>query len=518
MTVTAATIDEEDGTGMEFADARRPVRDRSARLATENPSRTVSMSRMVRTIGAGVTALASAVCLTALSASGALAQEGAGTSRCVSATTNGADRQPPIEPSWDAGCVYATGFDDMSPSIQVTSDGSLFIARSVGGVLRSTDHGERWTALMIPNSIAGGGNSTGTHGYVHVDPRTDRVYYVTSMLVPSCGGLSGGMVSWSDDLGSTWAGTTVACDTFDWGKIVTGPAPAGNPYPSAAYFFGVGLRPVGGQRYVYRSLDGGATWQRMENPAAVTTEAGVGASAPDGTVYFDYPEFIGFDPARLVDPTYPFDPANLCRQMVAVSDDFGENWRQEPIPGSRTCYSLYGQQRVAVDRVGTVYALWVDDIDGQLYLSISRDRGRQWSAPTNIMPVGATFSHTHANIVAAEPGHVLIAALMTADPVDTRRAIQSNFSDYSSYLIESFDASNPTPHFTSVNLDSEGEPSVRIGEDHNEANAYLGMSPSGEGWAVFSRHAPALFGPGQLAVATMKHGAANRESPRPPHS
>ncbi len=114
----------------------------------------------------------------------------------------------------------------------------------------------------------------------------------------------------------------------------------------------------------------------MNNIASATTEAGVGVAASDGTVYFDYPEFIGFDPARIIDRTYPFDPARLCHQMISVSEDFGASWRQEAVPGSNTCFSLSGQQRVAVDKDGTLYTIWVDDANAQLYLSTSHDRAR----------------------------------------------------------------------------------------------------------------------------------------------
>ncbi|WP_072802732.1 sialidase family protein [Rhodococcoides yunnanense] len=425
--------------------------------------------------------------------------------RCAPTTQQGIDRSPSPTPTDTEGCTYPTGAQDVSPSIQVARDGTLFIARATRGVLRSTDDGATWTDIPVPDAAASA-QTTGGHGYVHVDPRTDRVYYVTSLQVPACGGVSGAVVSWSDDLGESWTSHPFACDTYDWGKIVTGPAPEGNPYPSATYYFGVGSRPVSGQRVVYRSLDGGQSWERMSQLAAVSTEAGAGVIAPDGTVYFDYPEFFGFDPARVLDQTYPFDPADVCRQMIAVSEDFGAHWRQEPVPGSLTCLSLYGQQRVAVDREGTLYTVWVDDNDAQLYLSTSHDRAHTWSPPVNIMPIGATYSHTHANIIAAEAGHVLIAATMTSDPVNTRLAALSNRSDYSSYLIESFDADSPTPHLNTVDLDSPDDPSVRIGEDHNEANAYLGMGPEGQGWAVFSRHAPQLFTPGQLVAATIRRG------------
>jgi hypothetical protein len=427
---------------------------------------------------------------------------------CVAASSHDANRKNPV-PSRSFGCMYPSKFQDTSPSIQVSKDGVLFVARTAGGVLRSSDHGKQWSDIAIPPAANGDSHADGFHGYVHIDPRTDRVYYVSNMGAASCGGLSGALLSWSDDGGESWSGRTVACDTFDWGKVLTGPAPEGNGYPSVVYFFGVGQRPVGGQRFVYRSLDAGKTWERMKNIAAATTEAGVGAAAPDGTVYFDYPEYLGFDGSRKDDKTYPYKPENECRQMVAVSEDFGVTWRQEPVPGSNACGLLYGQQRVAVDSDGTVYVTWVDDNDAQLYLSYSHDKAHTWSKPVNVMTPGMTYSLTQGNIVAGKPGQIVIAGLQTS--VETRPETTLDFKGlyggegFASHAIltRSFDAASATPHFESVDLDPPGDPSIADGEGSNEGNAYLGISSMSESWAVFSRHSPTFSDPGWITAARM---------------
>jgi photosystem II stability/assembly factor-like uncharacterized protein len=427
--------------------------------------------------------------------------------RCTHAVQHGPDRTE-VTASSDQGCWLPTGFEDMSPSIQVSHEGVLFVARSSQGLLRSDDEGLTWTEVAVPALGNGDRHADGIHGYVHIDPRTDRIWYATSMSAASCGASLGAVLSWSDDLGESWMGTPLACDTYDWGKIVTGPAPDGNEYPSAAYFLGVGIRPIGGQRFVYRSLDGGQTWERMNNIASATTEAGVGAAAPDGTVYFDYPEFTGFDPTRLENTTYPWIPENECRQMIAVSEDFGVTWRQEPVPQSLACGHLYGQQRVAVDEEGTVYVVWIDDTDSQLYMSTSEDRARSWSKPVNVMAPGTAFSLTHANIVAAERGHVFIAALQTT--LDERPPSPPGYPGIyggpaHAVLSESWDANTVRPTFTTVDLDAQGDQSLDTGESSNEANAYLAMSANGQGWAIFSRHTPSFAQPGLLFAARIYH-------------
>jgi hypothetical protein len=418
-------------------------------------------------------------------------------------------KQPPycaavIGEATAKGCRYDTGVTDQSPSIQVSRKGTLFIGRNAAGVLRSTNGGLNWQAITPPDHANGDSHAKGVHGYVHVDPVTDRVWYVTSNSAASCGTMKGGaVISWSDDLGATWQGSTTGCGTYDWGRMVTGYHPTGWQ-ERAVYFFGVAPRLVGGLRPVYRSLDGGASWTQMKKPASVTTEAGAGVAAPDGTLYFDYPEFIGFDPHRVVDKTYPFKPANLCRQMIAVSEDYGESWRQEPIPNSLACNLQTGQQKVAVDKAGTVYVLWTDDRDNQIYLVTSRDRARTWSAPVKVMPPGTTFNNGHANLVAGEPGHVLISSLNTSAKANPRRWIVSGYGVWHAWLSESFDANSAAPHFRTVDLDPPGDPTLAVGESPSEAEAYLGISPNDEAWAVFSRHG-ARLGKGSRITAAHLH-------------
>jgi hypothetical protein len=440
---------------------------------------------------------------------------------CASATVHGPGGAPLEQTSAAQGCRYDTGVVSVTPTIAVSRTGAVFVAKGTGGVVRSLDGEGAWEEIAVPPTAQGDAHDTG-HGFVHVDATTDRLFYVTSGgATTSCGSVesgaigAGAKVSWSDDLGETWQGSTVACDVYDWGKLVTGFHPDGLGQ-RAVYFFGVAPRLVGGARLTYRSLDGGATWERMANLASATTESGAGVTAPDGTIYFDYPEFIGFDPVtRLTDQTYPFEPGNLCRQMVAVSEDFGETWRQEAIPGSLACNLLYGQQRVAVDDAGTVYAVWNDDVDNRVHLVHSTDKGRTWSEAVDVMPPGTTYNNSHANVVAGEPGHVYIAGVHTSAPVNPRVFIVPTHGEWHAFVTESFNATDPSPRFESVDLDPVGDPTNEGREAPSETEASVAMSPNGVGWATFTR-APAEGG-GELTAARMVRTTdcrPRRETPR----
>lgn len=407
---------------------------------------------------------------------------------CVQTKAHGGDGVAASDAPPGKACRYDTGFDDQSPSIQVSRNGTLIAARGSGGVLRSPDRGMTWQKIDVPALANGDDPAKGAHGYVHIDPVTDRLYYLTSMTARSCGPLKdGAVVSWSDDLGKTWEGRAIGCGTYDWGRLVTGRDPHAHD-GRAVYYFGVSPRLVGGLRPVYRSRNGGRNWERLPNFASVTTEGGAGVTAPDGTIYFDYPEYIGFWPARMLRSDYPFVPGNVCREMIAVSEDFGETWRQQPIPNSRACKLLNGQQRVAVDKAGIVYALWSDDRDAQLYMVVSHDKARTWSPRIRVMPPGATFNNNQANIIAGEKGHVVISSLNTQSERNPRVWITNGNGEWGAYLSETFNADTPSPVFRTALLDRPGDWTLREGESPSEAEAYLGMSRQDEAWVSFSRH------------------------------
>jgi hypothetical protein len=144
--------------------------------------------------------------------------------------------------------------------------------------------------------------------------------------------------------------------------------------------------------------------------------------------------------------------------------------------------------------------VWSDDRDAQLYMAVSHDKARTWAAPVKVMPPGATFNNNQANVVAGAPGHVMITGLHTKEPINPRKWITNGHGSWHAYMTEAFDADRPSPHFRSVDLDPPNDPDLREGESPSEAEAYLGMAPDDEAWAVFSRHGGKL-GKGARIVA-----------------
>jgi hypothetical protein len=264
------------------------------------------------------------------------------------------------------------------------------------------------------------------------------------------------------------------------------------------------VRPAGGKRLVFRSLDGGRTWTRIPKPASVFTEAGIGAAGPDGTIYFDYPQYYGLDPDSKRSDVYPYAPADDCRMAVAVSEDRGDTWRHAIVPDSLNCNAVYGQQRVAVDSAGTVYAVWTDDRDQQAYLARSTDKGRNWAPRIKVTTPEASMSSIHINVTAREPGHVAISYQATAGTTAPYKGIAPNQVPLNAYLSESFDASSPVPTFETAALNRTGDPLIKGAESATEGTAYVTFDGNGRPWAVHVRHAPSLWTAGDVVVGTLR--------------
>ncbi|MGA8513971.1 MAG: hypothetical protein WB821_04285, partial [Burkholderiaceae bacterium] len=123
------------------------------------------------------------------------------------------------------------------------------------------------------------------------------------------------------------------------------------------------------------------------------------------------------------------------------------------------------------------------------------------SKPVRVMPKGATFNSGHANIIAGEPGHIVIASLNTSATDNPRRWIVSGYGVWNAYLAESFNGASANPQFRSVNLDPPGDATLDEGDSPSEAEAYMGMSADGVAWTAFSRHGARLGKGSRFAAA-----------------
>ncbi|HKT06223.1 MAG TPA: sialidase family protein [Rugosimonospora sp.] len=137
---------------------------------------------------------------------------------------------------------------------------------------------------------------------------------------------------------------------------------------------------------------GGLPYERASDPWV--------SFGPDGTAYADALAFDGTTARNTV--------------ATAVSRDGGRTWQHPTVLIDDTSIQFFNDKNsITADpvRPGTAYALW-DRLDGgptgtqvltgPTLLSVTRDGGRTWSTPRDIVPTGQ-FEQTIGNVIVADP-------------------------------------------------------------------------------------------------------------------
>jgi hypothetical protein len=311
-------------------------------------------------------------------------------------------------------------------------------------------------------------------------------------------------------------------DGGDWGKTFVGPAATDtsrsqlqrNGYPSVVYH--VTGATFSETAYVWKSLDGGQSFQRTRAPvfssyvgrtplpygekpaqpaghpreADAHTLAGKGVVTADGLVLIPA-NVCGF--ARLYvsadeGDSFRFVPLPFARARSKRSYD-GLTGFQDPPNGGRPMipqqpfHALYGStamsslwsQQLAIDAEGTLYLSWVDALDDLPHVAYSRDRGQSWSAPIRVSPPGIDMASI-SGIAVGAPGEVAVAYYGSRDGGWT----------FDGCVTVSADVFASEPAFQTVQTRPEdpiqpnrlSEPCEYVGVD---------FAPDGAVWASFSR-------------------------------
>lgn len=309
------------------------------------------------------------------------------------------------------GGQYTTGVAASEPTIGVTSDGTLFMTGSVpnpscgvaGGcpalpyasfnngptIMRSSDKGQTWEDAFPKLPTGDSYKLRSWDPYVYVDRDTDRVF-MDDIYPIGCG-----FMSFSDDLGESWAHNPVSC---------------GNPNVNDHQTVGTAKAreklTVGYPNFVYRcvnnllltecaiSPNGGQTFLPQ---IPVAPESGCGGitghieSDPEGRVYL--PISCGEFPT------------------VAVTEDDGTTWHVHTISDAKPTHALHVD--MAVDEAGNVYALW--ESESLPWFAASTDQGHTWSEPVMVAAPDVTMIKFNA-IAAGAPGKVAFAYVGTTIP------------------------------------------------------------------------------------------------------
>jgi photosystem II stability/assembly factor-like uncharacterized protein len=163
---------------------------------------------------------------------------------------------------WESMGPTNVGGRVLDIAIDPRSDSTLFIAAASGGVWKSVDGGTSFTPawpLHLPRAV--GALAAGPDG---------TLYAGTGEAGPGGGSITygGGGLFRSRDGGATWQSLGLR-SAGSFGRIVVDPKD-----PKRVFAAATGdLYRKGGQRGVYRSLDGGSTWKLVLKGANATTGA-----------------------------------------------------------------------------------------------------------------------------------------------------------------------------------------------------------------------------------------------------
>jgi hypothetical protein len=411
-------------------------------------------------------------------------------------------------------CGMQTGYAGGESAIAVTNTGAVFYAPAVqafagtraqyflggdSGFARSTDLGRTWSfVLPISPNLAVPRNPLGKPGWpawdqiddkFFVDRRTDRLFWTDPDLPSEA-------VIWSDDDGLTWGYSLLAVGFGgEWTQVTTARPRFSRTtgYPAVVYACGeydslsrdVSTTLEGD--LCQKSLDGGQTW-------LVAGQGLFGSPLASHARCRRHTESPNFSPWAAPDPQGRLYELLFCagRTYLIRSDDEGATWpivAAVPYAIPNVGPGKTGSAELRTDARGNLYLAWTVPGNpnpngryspGRLFMATSRDEGRTWNRPLEVLAPGVQGLRTHFGFDVGRPGHVAFSYL-------GHRGARPGFDGY---ITETFDALAVRPLLRSavVNDPSQGP------LDHGGKGSSNGMGldyvsvaigPDGTPWASF---------------------------------
>lgn len=282
--------------------------------------------------------------------------------------------EPTIGANWKTGNImYQSGLETLRVSFDDTTSPAKATWTSVGATLTSQE-------TLDP--------------ILYTDLQTGRTF--VSQLYAACS-----LLAFTDDDGATWHQNPIGCGlaaAVDHQTVGGGPWAPGmqsvDPvynYKNSVFYCAQGIAAAA----CGSSINGGITWNAAVPMYTLLDCGGLHGhikTGPDGTQYV------------------PNANCGNNEQGVAYSNDNGLSWHVSTVPGSNGPSG--SDPAVFAGRDGTVYFAY-SDANGKVYTSVSRDRGKTWSAPYDVStPVGVNNTVFPA-VIAGDDNRAAVAFLGT---------------------------------------------------------------------------------------------------------
>jgi uncharacterized protein (TIGR03437 family) len=294
------------------------------------------------------------------------------------------------------------------PTLHIGGDSTLWVTDLIPSqIWKSTDRGVNWSYVAPAITIGGSDMDAAADdaGRLHIlDQSSSRcIFYYRS----SDGGKSYDSLQLTNG-GGVWQASDGTCTPSGNGVDRPWILPWGK---DTIYIVHKESNRIAGTVSV--SHDAGQTFTHTSIAGDVIPQPQGAALDPvDGSVYLvagqlgTFDNDLGRNPVHALYAATSPDGASFSASVIASSQQFDLGDSEFP--------------SVAVDAAHNVYAAWAANTAGtvDIYLSVSRDRARTWSAPIRV-------SHdltvaTYPTITAGDAGRVAIAWYGTADPARSR--------------------------------------------------------------------------------------------------
>ena len=317
-------------------------------------------------------------------------------------------------------------------------------------VVKSTNGGRTWK-VTSPTLAGRNAHPVSLDPYVWVDEGTGRVFNID--LTVACS-----LLSFTDNGGKAWTTNPIACGRpVNDHQTLFGGSPVDSPvigYENILYYCWNDVASTS----CSKSLDGGLSFHPTGSPAFTGVQPGAGDSGRAGFCG-------GLAGHGVVDKKGTvYLPKESCLEpWLAISKDEGRTWKNIRISKKSAGDGILDPS-VALDEAGNLYYVWTGG-DRQIYLSVSKNGGKKWSAPMAVDAPKVREANL-GTVTAGDRGRVAIAYYGSENSPWKRSCEKNNKCDnrdwskttWNGYMTVTKNALSKSPTFYSATVNKKSDP------------------------------------------------------------